>query len=243
MACHACRVSPRVSQAELIYEQLRDKLTRGAIPVGRRLVEQQLAAEFRTSRTPVREALRRLEGDGHLTRDPSGGMRPRVPSVRAMRDLYDVRLAIEDLVVRRAARAGDRGILEELEQEWTAIAAEHRRGWLTDPGVAFVYRDESFHQRLAEAAANEFARELLREISERIRILRIYDFTSDDRVDATIDEHLEIVKAVLGGDADVAAGFMRAHVQRSANVVRERIGEALAKMFEGAPVDDASPVR
>jgi DNA-binding GntR family transcriptional regulator len=232
------RVAARVSQAELIYEQLRDRLTRGAIPVGQRLVEQQLASEFRTSRTPVREALRRLEGDGHLTRDPAGGMRPRVPSVRAMRDLYDVRLAIEELVVRRAATAGERGILEELQQEWLAISAEHRRGWLTDTGSAFVHRDEAFHQRLAEASANDFARELLRDISERIRILRIYDFTSDDRVVATIDEHLEIVKAVLSGDADVAAGFMRAHVQRSANVVRERIGEALAKMFEEAPGEE-----
>ena len=233
-------MTSRVSQADLIYEDLRDRLTRGAIPVGRRLVEQQLAAEFRTSRTPVREALRRLEGDGHLTRDPSGGMRPRVPSVRTMRDLYDVRLAIEDLVVRRAASSGDRGRLDELQQEWLAIAAEHRRGWLENSGSAFVHRDESFHQRLAEASANSFATELLGEISDRIRILRIYDFTSEDRISATIDEHLEIVTAVLSGDPDVAAGFMRAHVQRSANVVRERIGEALAKMFED-PSGDATP--
>jgi DNA-binding GntR family transcriptional regulator len=232
-------VAAKVSQAELIYEELRDRLTRGAVPIGRRLVEQQLAAEFRTSRTPVREALRRLEGDGHLTRDPSGGMRPRVPSVRAMRDLYDVRLAIEDLVVRRAAVGGDRGILDQLEQEWVEIAAEQRRGWLEDSGAGFIRRDESFHQRIAEASGNDVAVELLREISDRIRILRIYDFTSSDRIAATIGEHLEIVRAALAGDADTAAGFMRAHVQRSANVVRERIGEALAKMFEEPPADGA----
>jgi DNA-binding GntR family transcriptional regulator len=226
------RVSARISQADLIYTQLRDRLTRGQVPVGHRLVEQQLAAEFKTSRTPVREALRRLEGDGHLTRDPSGGMRPRVPSVRAMRDLYDVRLAVEELVVRRAATAGNPGDLDELKQDWLAIAAEHRGGWLPDSGSAFVSRDESFHQRLAAASGNDFAVELLAEIADRIRILRIYDFTSDDRIGATIDEHLEIIAAVIAGDADTAASFMRAHVQRSANVVRERIGEALAKMFE-----------
>jgi DNA-binding GntR family transcriptional regulator len=225
-------MAARVSQAELIYRELRDRLTRGAIPVGNRLVEQQLAAEFSTSRTPVREALRRLEGDGHLTRDPSGGMRPRVPSVRAMRDLYDVRLAVEDLVVRRAASSGNQGDLDELEQQWLALAAEHRNGLLQDSGSAFVTRDESFHERLGAASGNDFALELIREISDRIRILRIYDFTSAERIGATIDEHLEIVRAVIAGDADVAASFMRAHVQRSANVVRERIGEALAKMFD-----------
>lgn len=226
---------PRAIHADLIYEQLRDRLTRGAIPIGRRLVEQQLAAEFRTSRTPVREALKRLEADGHLTRDATGGMRPRVPSVRAMRDLYDVRVAIEELVVRRAAGAGDRGALEDLEQEWTALGIEQRAGRLEPAGAAFVHRDESFHQRLAEAAANEFAVELLGEINDRIRILRIYDFTSPERITATIDEHLEIVRAVLLGDSETAAGFMRAHVQRSANVVRERIGEALTKMLDPPP--------
>ena len=200
--------------------------------MGRRIVEQQIATEFRSSRTPVREALRRLEGDGHLTRDPSGGMRPRVPNVRAMRNLYDLRLAIEDLVVRRAANSGDQGVLDALEQEWLALDAQRRGHWLDTEGSAFVYRDESFHQRIAEASGNEVAAETLQSISARIRILRIYDFTSEERIGATITEHLEIVRAVLAGDADVAAGFMRAHIQRSANVVRERIGEALARMFE-----------
>jgi len=229
-------VPPRASHVDLIYEQLRDRLTCGVIPVGQRLVEQRLAAEFRTSRTPVREALKRLEGDGHLTRDANGGMRPRVPSVRAMRDLYDVRVAIEELVVRRAAGAGDRGALEDLEQEWTALGVEQQAGRLQQTGAGFVHRDESFHQRLAEAAANEFAVELLGDINDRIRILRIYDFTSPERITATIHEHLEIVRAVLVGDSETAAGFMRAHVQRSANVVRERIGEVLTMMFDTPPV-------
>jgi DNA-binding GntR family transcriptional regulator len=224
----------KASQADRIYEQMRDRLTRGELPIGRRIVEQQIATEFQTSRTPVREALRRLEGDGHLTKDPSGGMRPRVPNVRAMRNLYDVRMALEDLVVRRAAIAGDPGILEELEQEWVALEAKRRTGW-TDPHPSgFVYQDESFHQRLADAAGNDVATETLRTITDRIRILRIYDFTSDERIAATIAEHLEIVRAVIAGDAEVAASFMRSHVQRSANFVREHIGTALARMFEDA---------
>jgi DNA-binding GntR family transcriptional regulator len=231
-------MAAKVSQADLIYEQLRDRLTRGAVPIGVRIVEQQLADQFRTSRTPVREALRRLEGDGHLTRDPAGGMRPVVPSVRAMRDLYDVRLAIEELVVRRAAGGGDRGLLDALEQDWVGLSAEHRRGLLNDPGPAFVQHDESFHERLAQAAGNQVAEQMMRDIGDRIRILRIYDFTSRARIEATITEHLEIVRAVIAGDADVAASFMRAHIQRSSNVVRERIGEALARMFEDPAYED-----
>jgi DNA-binding GntR family transcriptional regulator len=228
-------MAARTSQADRVYEELRDRLTRGRIPIGSRIVEQQLAAEFQTSRTPVREALRRLEGDGHLTRDPGGGLRPRVPSVRSMRELYDVRLVLEDLVVRRAASSGDRGSLEALEQDWRALGAEHRAGGLASEGAAFVYRDEAFHQHLAAASGNDIAAGILRDIGDRIRILRIHDFTSDERIGATIAEHLEILAAILTGDADDAAGYMRAHIQRSAQVVRERIGEALARMFEERP--------
>lgn len=227
-------MAPRPAQADRVYAQLRDGLLRGDFPVGRRLVEQQLATKFDTSRTPVREALRRLEGDGHLVRDPSGGLCPSVPSVRSMRDLYDVRLAIEELVVRRAATAGNRGQLDALAQDWRSLEAEWRGSSPSHGGPGFVSLDEDFHQRLATASGNTYAERQLRDVNERIRILRIHDFTSEDRVRSTITEHLEIVDAVIGGDPDGAASFMRAHVQRSALVVRERVGEALARMFEEA---------
>ena len=228
-------MATRPSQADRVYAELRDRLIRGRVPVGSRIVEQQLATEFHTSRTPIREALRRLEGDGHLIRDPTGGLRPRLPSVRTMRELYDVRLVLEELVVRRAASSGARGDLEALQQEWRALAAEARPEGVKSEGAGFVHRDEAFHQRLADASGNEFAAGILRDLGDRIRVLRIHDFTSQERIQATIDEHLEILGAVLAGDSDGAAGFMRAHIQRSAQVVRERVGEALARMFEEPP--------
>ena len=224
---------PRGSQADRVYAALRARLLAGELPAGQRLVEQQLAADFQTSRTPVREALRRLEGDGHVVRDRGGGLCPAVPSVRSMRELYDVRMALEELMVRRAAGSGDRGALEALQQEWQALDAEQRRAGAAKPGPEFVHRDEAFHEGIARAAGNDVAVRMLVDLNDRIRILRIHDFTRGDRVGATIADHLEIVRTVLDGDADAAAAFMRAHVQRSALVVRERVGEVLARMFEG----------
>ncbi|HEY0343735.1 MAG TPA: GntR family transcriptional regulator [Solirubrobacteraceae bacterium] len=220
------------SQAERVYAELRERLLRGDLPVGRRLVEQQLAAEFQTSRTPVREALRRLEGDGHIVRDPGGGVCPSPPSVKSMRELYEVRVAIEELVARRAASAGDRGRIEAIDQEWRALLAAWQDARSLPRGPDFVHADEGFHRQLAAASGNDVAETLLGDLNDRIRVLRIYDFTTDDRIGATITEHLEILACVLARDADAAAAFMRAHVQRSALVVRERVGAALARMFE-----------
>ncbi|MEA2154261.1 MAG: hypothetical protein QOE11_401 [Solirubrobacteraceae bacterium] len=221
-----------VSQAERVYAQLRERLLRGDLPVGRRLVEQQLAAEFNTSRTPVREALRRLEGDGHIVRDPGGGVCPSAPSVKSMRELSEGRVAIEVLVARRAATSGDRGRIEAIEQDWRALHAAWLDSRSLPRGPEFVHADEGFHRQLAAASGNDVAEVLLGDLNDRIRILRIHDFTTDDRIGATIAEHLEILASVLARDADAAAAFMRAHVQRSAVVVRERVGLALARMFE-----------
>jgi DNA-binding GntR family transcriptional regulator len=220
------------SQAERVYTGLRERLLRGDLPAGRRLVEQQLAAEFNTSRTPVREALRRLEGDGHIVREPGGGVCPSPPSVKSMRELYEVRLAIEELVARRAATAGDRGRIEAIEQEWRGLQSAWMDTRALPRGPDFVHADEDFHRRLAAASGNDVAETLLADLNDRIRILRIYDFTTDDRIGATIGEHLEIVGCVLARDPDAAAAFMRAHVQRSALVVRERVAAAFARMFE-----------
>ena len=220
------------SQAERVYTELRERLLRGDLPVGRRLVEQQLAEEFQTSRTPVREALRRLEGDGHIVRDPGGGVCPSPPNVKSMRELYEVRVAIEELVARRAASAGDRGRIEQIEQDWRALLAAWKDERALPRGPDFVYADERFHRQLAAASGNDVAETLLGDLNDRIRVLRIYDFTTDDRIGATITEHLEILACVLARDPDAAAAFMRAHVQRSALVVRERVGAALARMFE-----------
>ncbi|HEV7884146.1 MAG TPA: GntR family transcriptional regulator, partial [Solirubrobacteraceae bacterium] len=118
---HATGGVRAASQAERVYTALRERLLRGDLPIGRRLVEQQLAAEFQTSRTPVREALRRLEGDGHIVREPGGGVCPSPPSVKSMRELYEVRVAIEELVARRAATAGDRSRIEAIDQDWRAL--------------------------------------------------------------------------------------------------------------------------
>ena len=63
-------------------------------------------------------------------------------------------------------------------------------------------------------------------------MIRIHDFTTPDRIEATISEHLEILEAIRVGRTDAAAALMRVHIERSADVVERRVGELLARMFE-----------
>ena len=218
----AGRRGARLTRAEQVHTALRAALLNGEFPYGHRLVEEQLAERFETSRTPVREALRRLEGDGHVVRDRSGGLRPNPPRVSVMRELYDVRVVLEDLAVRSA----DPEALDGLIAEWLDLRSEH------DDGPDFVYADEAFHEGIARASGNSATQRYIRDINERIRLIRIHDFTTPDRIEATIEEHLEILETVRAGRADAAAALMRVHIERSAEVVERRVGELLARMFE-----------
>lgn len=221
------------SIAERAFNRLRDDLLLGRFPYGERLVEEQLAERFRCSRTPVREALHRLQADGHLIKHPIGGVTPRPPQASAMRDLYEVRTAIEELVVRRATIGGDLAGVAALRECWLELRVEYLRAPSELETPDFVYADESFHEGLATAAGNSAAVRYLRDINERIRVLRVHDFTTGDRVKTTIDEHVELTDAIAAGDAARAVALMSVHISRSAQVVEQRVGAMLARMFDG----------
>src|SRR6476659_4397375 len=226
------------SIAERVYQDLRGELLFGQIPLGERLVEEHLAERYECSRTPVREALHRLQADGHVVKHPMGGITPQPPQATALEELYELRVVLEDLIVRRAANAEEKLEVADLRANWTDLAQldPERRAKIATPD--FVYADEAFHEGLAAAAGNLSAARYLRDINERIRILRVHDFTTDDRIDATIAEHIEIADAVLAGEADAAAALMRVHIDRSARVVEDRVGRMLTRMFDASQGSD-----
>ena len=86
--------------------------------------------------------------------------------------------------------------------------------------------------RSTRASGNSATERYIRDINERIRLIRIHDFTTPDRIEATIEEHLEILETIRARRADAAAALMRVHIERSAEVVERRVGELLARMFE-----------
>lgn len=222
------------SIAERVYQDLRDELLFGQIPLGDRLIEEHLAERYECSRTPVREALHRLQADGHVVKHPMGGITPQPPQATQLSELYELRIVLEDLIVRRAAKSGDMMQVADLRASWVGLSelSQERLAKLSTPD--FVYADEAFHEGLASAAGNATAARYLRDYNERIRILRVHDFTTDDRIEATIAEHIELADAVMAGEGDAASALMRVHIDRSARVVEERVGKMLARMFDPA---------
>lgn len=220
----------RALRSDAAYDDLKRQLLAGDFPLNVRLGEERLAVSLGVSRTPIREALLRLHAEGLVRRGMDGGYEPIAPDVQSIRHLYEVRAGLELQALRRPERAGathDRELVDELREDWCAFRAETP----DEPDPSFVLLDETFHVTLAEAAGNPVVADLLRQVNERIRIVRSQDFMSGPRILQTIDEHVAITEAVLAGDIDGACARFVAHLDRSASVVEDRVNRAIARMI------------
>ena len=213
----------------LAYQEIKSCILMGEVPAGIRLREEKLAERIGVSRTPIREALLRLHTERFLERHHEGGYRIAVPSARVIKELYEVRRALELFAVRRTVESiGDRDMemLGQLEAEWTALGAEVPS---SDP--EFVLLDEDFHGRLAESSGNLQLAEELRRVNERIRPIRTHDFVTPGRVEVTIEQHLGVLSAVRTGKAEKAEELLERHIRQSQAVVETSSFKAFERML------------
>jgi len=219
------------ARSDQAYAELKSRLLRGDFLFGVRLAEERLAATLEVSRTPVRESLSRLHAEGLVTRHPQGGYCPTAPDLDTVRELYEVRYALEFDALDRPARLGrshDVDELAALRDDWVAL---DRPGDADLVGPDFVLLDEDFHVRLAGSAGNLALTDLLARTNERIRTVRMRDFLTPERVRLTIEQHLSVIDALLDGDAVAARQRLGAHFAESYDVVEQRAATALARML------------
>lgn len=216
---------------DLAYQVLKQGLLAGRFAPGMRLGEERVAVELEMSRTPVREAFSRLHSEGLLERLPDGGFGPTVVDLHLVRELYEIRFALERCALRRTiggAPTHDEARLRSLRADWADLDAP-----ASDDEVDsdFVLLDEDFHERLAGAAGNEALTDDLHKVNERIRIVRMQDFLTVERIECTITEHLGVLDMVLADDFETAETLLTAHFDESLAVVEERAALAVARMF------------
>ncbi len=200
----------------------------GAYGLQTRLVEERLAEQLGVSRTPVREALVRLAADG-LVVSREGGYFVALPDLTQLRDLYEVRIALEFKGLSRAleseAMHHNVSLLEPLRDQWAGMLKDRPA-----PEPEFVLVDEDFHVVLSRASGNTVLTDTLISINTRIRSVRMYDYLTEDRIEATIVEHLEVVELVLSDRLPEALAAMHRHVGESRDVVEQRAARAITQM-------------
>jgi DNA-binding GntR family transcriptional regulator len=207
---------PERSLAETAYEKLKGSIFDFELVPGDRFTETEIAQRLNMSRTPVRDALYRLEREGYLQVHLRVGWSVRPYDFQQFEDFYDLRLILEQASVTRLCELPEREGLEALKAIWLVPESER----LTVPrSVAAL--DEAFHTSLVEAAGNPEVARCHREVTERIRIIRRLDFTQAYRIDRTYEEHAQILRAVIRRRADEATRLLRSHIEASKAEVRK----------------------
>lgn len=211
--------------ADRIFEDLRDRILRVELRPGDRLVEEALAREWRASRTPIREACKRLAQAGLVRAVPRRGYYVRDLDLNEIEDLYEVRVALEAFAVTLAVERGQ-------AMDWSSLT----RDWAAPPdplpaAETMLELDEKFHIALAEAGGNRVLVEHLRAINERIRAIRAKDFTLPGRSQSTYDQHAWILGLITGGDGARASAAMREHIMESKANAMHAVKELLASVY------------
>jgi DNA-binding GntR family transcriptional regulator len=208
-------LTPPYTLAESAYQSVKELIFDFRLMPGDRFSENELAEQVRVSRTPLRQALQRLQREGFLQVFPKLGWQVTPLDFTTFDELYDLRVLIECHAATILCQVEDRPFLDSMIETWQGC-----HGSPQPTAVGMRDMDEAFHRTLVEGCAN---REMLRvhsDITERIRIIRRLDFTKTHRVTATIDEHLAILHAISRRRVSESQRLLRAHIEQSKLEVR-----------------------
>ena len=201
--------------AEEVFRNLLRKIYNGHLAPGSVLNEVTLANEYGLSRGPVREAMRRLQGYRLVMREPYQRARVVRLTTNSMRQLFEVRIALEGmacaLAAQRLSEEALRTVSDELEQFRPRVE--------TSAGSHRLYDDEKvfdFHERIVRASGNERIVEMLcGDLYHLLRMYRKRSGAAPERKDRAWQEHWQIVRALKARDGDLAESLMRAHIGRA----------------------------
>ncbi len=202
------------------YHAVREGIIAGRFPPSRRITEQEVAAAAGVSRTPVREALRRLHAEGIVDFRPNQGAMVTAWSAEETEEIFELRAILESHGARRAAErasATQVGRLRELAELQQQESSERADGYL----ARVCELNSRFHRGLQEAAGSPRLSQALASILEAPLVLQTFQNYSPEDLIQSAAHHLEIVRAVERRDGEWAAAVMRSHILAARRTLRE----------------------
>ena len=195
-----------------VYRRMHDDIVSGRLPSGAPLIETNLAAQYGTSRTPVREALRRLEQDG-LAERVDRSLRVRAASPEEILEIYDVRITLEGLAARSAAEHGT-----ELDLLRLKAAQQAMREADADDARALAQTNRHFHETLWHAAHNSTLVDLLARLHAHLLRYPETTLSRPGRFAEALDEHELLLDAIGRHDGERAQRIAEDHMRTARNI-------------------------
>lgn len=201
-------------RAEAAYREIRQRILDNAWPPGHQVLEQVLAEELGMSRTPLREALIRLQQEGLIEVIPRHGMRVLPVSPTDMREIYQILTSLEAMAAELAA---SRNLSNEELAPLEAASAEMEAALARDDLVAWAQADELFHLHLVALSGNQMLAELVRNFWDRAHRARMVTLHLRPKPINSTREHLDLVAAIRNGNVAKAMQIHEEHRKRGAS--------------------------
>jgi DNA-binding GntR family transcriptional regulator len=201
---------------EVVYEDLKQRIVTGDIPPGTRMMEVQLAEDMGVSRTPIREAIRKLEKEKLVTIEPHRGAYASTISVDEMLGLLVVRAELEQLAAELAAKHVTPELIKELED----ITEEYDKAVHTDDTDAIIEYDEKFHTCIVNATGNKTLISFCSMVQDKALRFRYLYYDDFSRYEHMPSEHRHIIDAIKTGDEEKAREAGYAHVTSLGDFVK-----------------------
>ena len=221
---------------EVVCESLRDAIRKGILKPGQRIMEIKLAEELGVSRTPVREAIRKLELEGYVVMMPRRGTYVADMSIRDINEIFEIRTALESLSNGLAAEHITEDELEHLQRLLVVIGGyikEYEDGPVCEAAMdKIVKTDIEFHDLLYHAARNNRLVGIISNLRDQLTRFRTLSMSYPGRLEATLDEHREIVETIANGDGRAARKAAVHHMENSEKTLLKAMDIAINQKAE-----------
>jgi DNA-binding GntR family transcriptional regulator len=201
------------------YKTVKGGIIAGRYPAGARITEQEVAATSGVSRTPVREALRRLQSEGLVDFTPNFGAVVTIWTEADSDEVFELRAMLEAYGAKRAARlASDQQLagLRKLAEAQLRESTERRPGYLDRIGEI----NSRFHHALHDAAASPRLKRALSSLIEAPLVMKTFHMYTPDDLTRSAQHHLELCSALESRDPDWAASVMSSHIHAARGALR-----------------------
>lgn len=220
-------IEDSINMSDIVYTKLKNQIINLNYRFGQKLNDSELALKFEVSRTPIREALSKLERDGFVLRIPNVGYFLRQFSLRDIKDLYYVRGLLEISAVKLAIKNLDSEKINRLHQ----IVSNARVLLEEDNLEKYTMASWQMHKELVSYCDNKLLYQLISHLSEKLIMAARLGFSNPDRLFISQEEHEILINYLQNGQAKVFINYLKRHIANAERNTLESIVENPDRVF------------
>ena len=201
----------------VVYDELKMRILTGQIAAGERMMEEETSRDLGVSRTPVREAFKRLEKEGLVIIKPRRGAFATQMAKKDLMEILDVRESLESMAAGQACERMTKAQKEKLR----SVCEKHKKAVANNPYKQMVKYDTEFHQLLVEGSRNKTLINFVEQLQELVLRFRYIYYDKTESAANVAAEHGNILEAILEGDVDKTIAETKKHIIGLKDIVRD----------------------